>query len=632
MKKYFLFSALGLLSLFASCRQDDGLDSSNSDYTELTLSISAPSSEEEARVAAYHDGGKLKFTFNHPAPNAAVKTRKVKTEVYNGSEKIFEQDLDWTIALNGTRLTYDGPIRIKASQLSPNRGLMVKATTITDTKLLPPKDGPGNTYEAGDYARYSDYYNNPYWEARVHAFKTNGGVVSAKEVYPPFEMYSEVKQEGPKLVIADASTAKFKPQGTFVNLTIQNNMAVPTFAAGVRVEMTNGDANTYLINTEFVYPGYIPSTVKRDELTNNYFYSSEAFPTITPQEGLIAVGPGGGKSSVTALVWIPYVEGDAIKSISTVGPAQGTAVLDKQPSKSGQVINAKVTVEPGELLEPFGIYTSSERVVQYWIDMEGKQGFDSYVEKTDYNTPAQTISQALAKMKQINPDAYVPSLYQFSYLVNSLNEYLNGLYYGATDLNSDRHPRNMFQYKLHPSQTRRFMKNAFVHTSDRTVAYSQFGNDAAPEYQILSRVKPELYPNTNRDANSFGPDRWGHANIRYSFLPYEEGEHVLTPEYWEGKRTTDYVFPLVATYSGGGWPTGYRGTPTHLYRVGFATIEQAQGALFALYATTYSNSHPDYYPMSFAFQDPSNSRGSYGYFTYGTYQTSHPHALLFFTK
>lgn len=541
MKKVFVYALIGLsLILGTSCSKEHNTPTNteldDQSYVTLHLSINGEEDKEETmRTAAmYEEAGKIKFSFSH-AEGFTKETRKVLTTVFNGDKVIYQGALDWKIANNGTRLTYDGPIKIKPDDLK-NPDLKLTASVTYDEDLYPFQNGSINIIG----------HTRPY--ASVVAIERNGGREARTEINVPFIMNAKVKQDGSKLVIADHSTAKFKPIGTLVRLSIQNNMAVPTFATAIGVKLKNGQFYESHIGTYGLYK------------------NSEA------QDGIISVAPGGAKNKVTLLVIIPLIQ-EEIEELYTYGPAYGKAVPSKVGGKAGELIDYTVTVNPGEVLKPFGIYTSSERIVQFWVDTEKNVAFFDTSNKFD----------ALRAMRRINPSAYIPSKYQLNYFAIYPNNTRNltaeqmrdGITYSIE--NSFGRDKYVAEQKLDDQgQTsyKDFVQSGVIttlhskHKIKNFVAYSQLGtkSQAAEYYEgttygefgeyeedtpiYISSPDIKKFQMLRRFETYREEGRWGtndydlKKTLIYSFLPYDENEQTLEEAYWQNKKPVVYKFPI----------------------------------------------------------------------------------------
>lgn len=546
MKKVFVYALIGLsLILGTSCSKEHNTPTNteldDQSYVTLHLSINGEEDKEETmRTAAmYEEAGKIKFSFSH-AEGFTKETRKVLTTVFNGDKVIYQGTLDWKIANNGTRLTYDGPIKIKPDDLK-NPDLKLTASVTYDQDLYPFQNGSTNMI------------GHPRPHASVVAIERNGGREARTEINVPFIMNAKVKQDGSKLVIADHSTAKFKPIGTLVRLSIQNNMAVPTFATAIGIKLKDGQYYESQIGTYGLYK------------------NSEA------QDGIISVAPGGAKNKVTLLVILPVIQ-EEIEELYTYGPAYGKAVPSKVGGKAGELIDYTVTVNPGEVLKPFGIYTSSERIVQFWVDTEKNVAFFDSSDKFD----------ALRAMRRINPSAYIPSRYQLNYFAIHPEHYgqeptEEQMRDGITYLTPKyTHVADREQYAVRQrlddqgaTSYLNFVQSgaiATLHSKHRIknfVTYSQLGTksdevkyqegttDAFGEFypsgplytsspdikklQLLRRY--ETYMERGKRDYISGPVVNKRALI-YSFLPYDANEQALDEEYWQNKNQVVYKFPV----------------------------------------------------------------------------------------
>lgn len=497
MKKNFIYALLGLSLAIGSCGKTDDLrpdtEINAQEYVTLKLAMAGEEGEsEQARALFYHDGTSIKFTFHDPKSTAT--TRKVETKIYNGDNLIYNQVLDWKVERNGTRLTYSGDIRIKANLLT-NPNLRLEATT--------------NPNLGQPYIYYRDQNAPSHLREFAVVIKSSGGASSAQSINTSFKMNVKVQQQGSKLVIADHPEAKFRPQGHLMRLSIQNNMKVPTFATGISVQ----------------YQGENRSQIYE-------FYTKDVYSENI--NGILPVKQGGQRNKEQVLLWLPNAEIGKNFTIRTLGPAAGTAVPTKISSKAGGIYEFLVTVNPGEILEPLGIYTSSERVVQYWIDIDKQKAFYYSHEK----------EEALAQMRNIDHNAYIPAYEQLAY-------------FGTTSLDSTQFNNGGTKVNLVDNQ----IQTTYVYHFMRPYPNPRPGRFAAPyktefyHYDVLNVSKEYTNYEDTYDprvrVKYMGPSIWRTigtskkvGEVIYSRL-FENGDYRYFPMY--NFQFEDYKYPYEHT-------------------------------------------------------------------------------------
>lgn len=212
----------GLFVVFCACSKDEpraGVtsgDEGDVEYETVTLSMGSDmqdTSEDAARLGYYE-------TMEGRLPVAKLRfgvdgaTHKVYTVVYSINNKtLYKGYLDWTITRNGTRLEYNGPLRIQKirnSAANPNVDDRLRLVAIPANR--------GINMATSVYAEFPQ-------DTRLTEVPA-GGTATHNTV--PYVMSTMVKRKGPHgadsrtLVNADPATSKFKPQGNLVRFRVTN--------------------------------------------------------------------------------------------------------------------------------------------------------------------------------------------------------------------------------------------------------------------------------------------------------------------------------------------------------------------------------------------------------------------------
>lgn len=344
MKKQWLYSFLALSLVFGACTKEsyieDQIEETDGRYMTLSLDVDATKDDtEEMRALFYAENNSTYFVFG-----TAGQTLYIPTVIYNGSQIIYTNErLPWVVSSNGRRLVCKQKVRIKPELLAnPNLSIVAKL------------DEQAKTGDA----------------VTVLQATVSGEERKMRSINFPSVMTTKLKQEGSVLRMSEASTARFKPQGTLVRVILKNNMKIPTFATGISVTLANGETLSRPFDTGSIYPQ-----------TNDSFQS------------LLPVGAQAENSDQRALLWLPYVNGEQIVSLKTFGPAAGVGVPSKTITKAGQQVAYTITINPGSPADaPFGLLTNSDGILQYYVDMEDGKAFfnntnsDTYVKKFRENS------------------------------------------------------------------------------------------------------------------------------------------------------------------------------------------------------------------------------------------------------
>lgn len=473
MKKQWLYSFLALSLVFGACTKEsyieDQIEETDGRYMTLSLDVDATKDDtEEMRALFYAENNSTYFVFG-----TAGQTLYIPTVIYNGSQIIYTNErLPWVVSSNGRRLVCKQKVRIKPELLAnPNLSIVAKL------------DEQAKTGDA----------------VTVLQATVSGEERKMRSINFPSVMTTKLKQEGSVLRMSEASTARFKPQGTLVRVILKNNMKIPTFATGISVTLANGQTLSRPFDTGSIYPQ-----------TNDSFQS------------LLPVGAQAENSDQRALLWLPYVNGEQIVSLKTFGPAAGVGVPSKTITKNGQQVAYTITINPGSPADaPFGLLTNSEGILQYYIDMEDGKAFfnntnsDTYVKKFRENsgyplvyTPSQNMLTPFSFVyKRSDADLYAHSfegdIPETAYTAN-----------GGAILDLDKVNTTSFGFSRYSVREKKvgnvIYSDMFTTTPD--VRLSR-------RYTIVN--KPSL--------NSYEP-----SEVLVEFLPYDSNEPdaALDPQYW----------------------------------------------------------------------------------------------------
>lgn len=473
MKKQWLYSFLALSLVFGACTKEsyieDQIEETDGRYMTLSLDVDATKDDtEEMRALFYGENSSTYFVFG-----TAGQTLYIPTVIYNGSQIIYTNErLPWVVSSNGRRLVCKQKVRIKPELLAnPNLSIVAKL------------DEQAKTGDA----------------VTVLQATVSGEERKMRSINFPSVMTTKLKQEGSVLRMSEASTARFKPQGTLVRVILKNNMKIPTFATGISVTLANGQTLSRPFDTGSIYPQ-----------TNDSFQS------------LLPVGAQAENSDQRALLWLSYVNGEQIVSLKTFGPAAGVGVPSKTITKAGQQVAYTITINPGSPADaPFGLLTNSEGILQYYIDMEDGKAFfnntnsDTYVKKFRENsgyplvyTPSQNMLTPFSFVyKRSDADLYAHSfegdIPETAYTAN-----------GGAILDLDKVNTTSFGFSRYSVREKKvgnvIYSDMFTTTPD--VRLSR-------RYTIVN--KPSL--------NSYEP-----SEVLVEFLPYDSNEPdaALDPQYW----------------------------------------------------------------------------------------------------
>lgn len=501
MNRLRLLGGVLMMLLLVACSKDELSREVFDEREYVRIDLSVVADEDESARAVYHtSGGNIKFSFNNTAGNAT--TRVVHTTVFDGANNVFEADLNWKIERNGTRLSYNGPLFIHRSKLTADR------TKLTLTAIVGNRDLK---------------------QAYVISELTEG-VTSPKEIEVPYIMKAKLKEVATQKLVLENPTrdAKFKPEGVFLRLTIQNNMPVPTIATGLRIigathsnVITDEKGNLSFTNSDTEY-AYWFEVHNRDHNVGGRVNVGTSRNPIRFNIGGVIVKPGGAKNANTLLVWLPLLSAQSIKSVYTTGPAYTQAVrTGNQPAQSGSIVDYKAIVEPGGISQtPGGIYVSREGYAQYWIDVDQEKLYFAEDE----------IDQQLSKYQKVYPSAYLGSLSQwfmYSYGGHSAGDVE---LFPESALNPRYVDTKVLGYYV------QFYKDAvhYSYISDYVRA-GGVSYDIMYYSAVLNRYNQETYDNAYQvrarpflrkvEYIKYGEDGKNPSAVKVSFLPYDKPLH-----------------------------------------------------------------------------------------------------------
>lgn len=385
MKRIFGFWLIMIGQLFSACSKDQLTDlhigEGQYEYLRLSIKGGADTSEDELELAraTYNVDGNanIKFSYFTDVNGAKIKSAKVLTVVFNGTEEIFSQELDWKVTNDGKRLEYDGELKIEKSKLS----------NATDLKVI---------------AFFQN--NSTYHYDVINSAKQNPVVLT-----PPYVMQTAVKQVGKALTLADPTTAKFKPWGTMVKLVVTNNMDVPTMIDGFRFYDAPGKTRTETLDEIL----YAPITLNKNgeitiesSVTSRYAETGEAHTSAEhpalelPQNEFTHIKPS---QSATFYTWLPLEYTSKLPKIESSGFGETTGVLRKRPTQNGQIVTYDFTLRPGNYQDlPFGLYISHENIVQPYVNPDDSNMVVAGLYTDSFND----VARIERDMKQFIPTAH----------------------------------------------------------------------------------------------------------------------------------------------------------------------------------------------------------------------------------
>lgn len=476
--------------ILSSCNQEKDINETINDsneYVELKLSVqSETTSNEENARALYHlnNLGKPTYTFSNPVDPSAT-TMSVRTYVFKGEEEIYGDVLNWTIDNAGKRLTYSGPIKIKAEKLKDASTQGLKLVAIV---------GESYTYKVLEFTNGNEKYDIP----------------------TPFVMKTDVKQIENKLVLSNPAQAKFKPQGVLAKLTFINNMAVPTFSDRlVFNEVMHGIGITNKGELDTSKVGINSYQNDRYEDINGKHFT----------ETLIVLKPKQKKDNL--FIWLPTLYANKLPKITAEGPAYSTGTPNKTSFQDGDLITYTFTVNEGNSSNlPYGIYVSDQNVAQVYIDTE------TNLFQYGKSEVASVYPEANRAVRSYRSGLYLGEKEQlFAFTTPNLNGLSPkpGTFYDTTDPSSGY----SFRYAVDTKKERRenfdFTTGTMI---EREVDVTTRIYSANKTRKILIRLSQD-------ESHPFVFSYPEGMPYLLEFLPYDENnlDASLTKEYWDQRKT-----------------------------------------------------------------------------------------------
>lgn len=241
-----------LLASFSSCNKESEANT----FEEVTLSIGSNLNNNETSRIAFYDvnqNGKpfAKLTFGKNGD-----THKVYTVITRGNHILYRNNLDWTVARDGTRLEYKGGLKLNIRY--PN-----ETTDPTLNLIAIPHNGNISI------SNTALVYNQDNVITEVSSAATNYSTANDK-MDMPYVMTTTVKRKSMTgsdsrvLVNADLSTSKFKPYGNLV-----------------RFRVTNQSSKNISIHGVGIAPYYVPTmnvSILNGRYTFQYRYNKDGAP------------------------------------------------------------------------------------------------------------------------------------------------------------------------------------------------------------------------------------------------------------------------------------------------------------------------------------------------------------------
>lgn len=282
-KKVFLGLASIALAL-TSCSKDHDADKlgnqsaevNDDKYVTLQLAVdgenSLQSENQDLRTFFYLNANLPKFKFGNNGDKVKVQTivsKRTGSGAGLTAEILYDQIIDWTVANNGARLTYNGALKIERAKLAGNPTLVLVAYVTNKTNTANPRL----------------FTPTPIQE--ITASQT------ALDLQIPYAMSLQLERagaEGRQLKPKTGEATKFAPQGELAFFSVKN-----TGDANIVFTGLTGTNRTSAANLEFVTAGTAPldgATVPSGTLqryntsvtTGNVTISPTANVTITPNQ------------------------------------------------------------------------------------------------------------------------------------------------------------------------------------------------------------------------------------------------------------------------------------------------------------------------------------------------------------
>lgn len=293
IKTSLIYGLLSLFFVFSSCSKSEPTPSDNTEedanveYETVVLSMGSDiqdTAEDAARLGFYEttQNGKpfAKLSFGTDGQKHRVYT--VVFPVNTVNRPLYKGYLDWTITRNGTRLEYNGPLRIvKIRNGSPDVDDRLRLVAIPTNGSLTFKS---STSVISVFNRDTHLTEVPV-----------GQTISHNSM--PYVMTTMVKRKGPHgadsrtLVNADPATSKFKPQGNLV-----------------RFRVTNSTNENIKIHGVGISPYHVPEmgiSTNTGVMSLTYIYESNGPQMYIELNPSVAVTLQPGQTSNTLQYWTP---------------------------------------------------------------------------------------------------------------------------------------------------------------------------------------------------------------------------------------------------------------------------------------------------------------------------------------
>lgn len=265
--------------LFTSCSKENEVNT----LEDVTLSIGSNLNIDETSRIAFYDVNQngrpfAKLTFGNNGDK-----HKVYTVITRGNHILYRNNLDWTVARDGTRLEYKGELKMNIRY--PNE-------TSDPTLNLIAIPHNGNI----SISNTALIYNQDNVITEVSSTATNYSNANNK-MDMPYVMTTTVKRKSMNgsdsrvLVNADLSTAKFKPYGNLV-----------------RFKVTNRSSKTISIYGVGIAPYYVPTmnvSILTGRYTFQYRYNKDGAPHYIEKNPTSRLLLAPNETSNTLQFWTP---------------------------------------------------------------------------------------------------------------------------------------------------------------------------------------------------------------------------------------------------------------------------------------------------------------------------------------
>lgn len=289
LKRSLVYGLLSLPLILGACSKSEpkGVDNTTeegAEYETVTLSMGSDmEGDNESARLGFYEGTQNGKPFAKLSFGVDGQKHKVHTAIYSINNRVvYKGYLDWTITRNGTRLEYNGPLKINKIRLSDpsvdDRLRLVAIPTNTDLAFRSP---------TSVFAVFNQ-------DAQIAEVSASG---TATPSSMPYVMSTTVKRKGlhgvdsRTLVNADLATAKFKPKGNLV-----------------RFRVTNSTNQSIRIHGVGIPPYYAPSmsiSTTSDRMEIEYVYESsgaQRYIELNPTS-VVTLQPG--RTSSTLQYWTP---------------------------------------------------------------------------------------------------------------------------------------------------------------------------------------------------------------------------------------------------------------------------------------------------------------------------------------